>query len=123
MENNSTVQLPNVGWLVVMSAFLVGSEPNTLTVIVAANQGRQYVLYYVGIIVYNICFHPLAKFPGPVSRAGVHAVDYWHLFKGSQPRNVKELHGKYGDVVRIRPDSLTFNTASAWKGKNIALLP
>jgi hypothetical protein len=74
------------------------------------------MLYQFGHVFYNLYFHPLAKFPGPASRTGVHAGDYWHLFKGSHPRSVKELHDQYGDVVRIRPDSLTFNTAGAWKG-------
>jgi hypothetical protein len=53
-------------------------------------------------------FTPLAKFTGPASRAGLHAGDYWHVFKGSHPRNLKELHDKYGDVVRIRLNFFNF---------------
>ena len=66
-------------------------------------------------IIYNVYFHPLRKFPGPITRTGVHAGDYWHLFRGTHPQSVKELHDIYGDVVRIRPDSLTFRNAAAWK--------
>ncbi|KAG4442095.1 hypothetical protein IFR05_002432 [Cadophora sp. M221] len=74
-----------------------------------------YILYLGATVIYNLYFHPLAKFPGPASRTGVHAGDYWQLYKGSHPQSVKELHDKYGDVVRIRPDTLTFNSAAAWK--------
>ncbi|KAH9219182.1 putative cytochrome P450 [Leptodontidium sp. 2 PMI_412] len=74
-----------------------------------------YIIYQGATVIYNIYFHPLAKFPGPASRTGVHAGDYWELYKGSHPQSVKELHEKYGDVVRIRPDTLTFNSAAAWK--------
>jgi cytochrome P450 len=34
---------------------------------------------------------------------------------GNNPQNIAALHDKYGDVVRIRPDMLTFRTAEAWK--------
>ncbi|KAL2061337.1 hypothetical protein VTL71DRAFT_7610 [Oculimacula yallundae] len=74
-----------------------------------------YIIFLGLKIIYNIYFHPLAKFPGPVSRTAVHAGDYWELYKGTHPQSVKKLHEKYGDVVRIRPDSLTFNSAAAWK--------
>ncbi|KAK0113614.1 hypothetical protein ONS96_014469 [Cadophora gregata f. sp. sojae] len=75
-----------------------------------------YLIYLGATVIYNLYFHPLSKFPGPASRTGVHAGDYWELYKGSHPQSVKALHEKYGDVVRIRPDSLTFDTAAAWKG-------
>ncbi|KAH8585652.1 cytochrome P450 monooxygenase-like protein [Bisporella sp. PMI_857] len=74
-----------------------------------------YSIYQIAVVVYNLYFHPLAKFPGPASRTGVHLGDYWHFLNGTHHQSLKELHDKYGDVVRIRPDALTFSTAGAWK--------
>ncbi|PBP27601.1 cytochrome P450 monooxygenase [Diplocarpon rosae] len=84
--------------------------------VIAAFLISLYLVRVVFTVIFNLYFHPLAKFPGPASRAGVYASDYWKLYDGSHPQNLKALHDKYGDVVRIRPDSLTFNNAAAWKG-------
>ena len=32
--------------------------------------------------------------------------------------NTKAIHDKYGDVVRVAPDTLSFTTSQAWQGKN-----
>ena len=72
------------------------------------------------MILYNIKFHPLAGFPGPLARAGVHFVGQYSEFTGNETRDLKALHDKYGDVVRISPDSLSFNTAQAAKGTSYA---
>ncbi|OWP04082.1 cytochrome P450 monooxygenase [Marssonina coronariae] len=82
---------------------------------IAALFASLYLVRFVVTVIYNLYFHPLAKFPGPASRAGLYASDYWKLYDGSHPQNVKALHDKYGDIVRIRPDALTFNSAAAWK--------
>jgi hypothetical protein len=37
------------------------------------------------------------------------------MFKGSSVRETKAFHDKYGGVVRIAPDHLSFNTARAFK--------
>ena len=72
-------------------------------------------------MVYNVYFHPLAKFPGPPSRAGFLAVDMWHHFLGNQVWREHELHEKFGSVVRVSPDTLSFNTAQAWRGESTFL--
>ncbi|KAI0009074.1 cytochrome P450 monooxygenase-like protein [Xylariaceae sp. FL0662B] len=66
-------------------------------------------------IVYNIWLHPLSKFPGPRLRSGIHLINYLDEIYGTQVANTKLLHDKYGPVVRISPDSLSFSTAQAWK--------
>ena len=50
-----------------------------------------------------------------MSRAGAHAVDLWALLVGNHSHSIKELHDTHGPIVRTRPDTLTFNTADAWK--------
>lgn len=70
---------------------------------------------------YDVFFHPLAKFPGPKFRGAFRFLALVEEIQGTQARNIKALHDKYGPVVRISPDSLSFNTAQAWKGVSDSL--
>jgi len=65
--------------------------------------------------IYNVVFHPLAKFPGPWL-AAVCQVPYTRAaLKGKHYLWVKKLHDYYAsDVVRISPDELSFISPSAW---------
>ncbi|KAJ7163956.1 cytochrome P450 [Mycena crocata] len=68
----------------------------------------------VSIVVYRLSpFHPLAKYPGPllckVSKlwfAGIAMTGKQHLY-------YSELHRRFGDVVRIGPNELSFRDANA----------
>ena len=75
----------------------------------------QWTLYFGGQIIYNAYWHPLANFPGPKLRASTSLPYYWAIWLGIEPFTVKKLHDHYGHVVRISPDTLSFNTAQAWK--------
>ena len=75
----------------------------------------QWILYSCGRIVYNIYWHPLAKFPGPKLRASSFLPYYWALWLGIEPFTTKTIHEDYGQVVRINPNTLSFITAQAWK--------
>ena len=77
---------------------------------------RQYVVYQICRILYNIFLHPLSKFPGPRLRSAFSFVNYVEEIQGIQAPKAKALHDQYGPVVRIGPDSLSFNTSKAWKG-------
>ena len=62
--------------------------------------------------------------PGPASRAALYLLECWSMFRGNSHINTQRLHEKYGNVVRIMPNALSFNTAQAWKGfTNSHLLP
>ena len=74
------------------------------------------LIYQISRILYNIFLHPLAKFPGPLLRSGLFIFNYWEEIRGIQAKKALALHDRYGPVVRIGPDSLSFNTANAWKG-------
>jgi len=63
-----------------------------------------------------VYFHRLSKFPGPASRAAFYFPEFYHIFLGDSHFATKQLHEKYGDVVRIVPDGLTFASESAWLG-------
>ncbi|KAK3386864.1 putative cytochrome P450 [Podospora didyma] len=71
--------------------------------------------YSVSRIVYNLFFHPLAKFPGPKFAAFSNApFSYW-FNSGRQPYKILDLHRKYGPVVRVAPNELSFNSAQSWQ--------
>ena len=56
---------------------------------------------------YNFYLHPLAKFPGPPDVAAGWYMCWQEVFKGRNRSEVlKELHGKYGDVVRVGPNEV-----------------
>lgn len=73
-----------------------------------------YVLFYVSIGVYNTLFHPLARYPGPLLGR---ASSLWYarsLSRGTIAQDTLSLHEKYGDVVRIAPDELSFIQPENW---------
>lgn len=64
--------------------------------------------YLLGLVIYRLFFHPLAKFPGPKYAA----LSRWHEFyyevvkKGQFTFVIQEYHKKYGPIVRIVPDEI-----------------
>ncbi|KAL1956110.1 hypothetical protein VTO42DRAFT_7629 [Malbranchea cinnamomea] len=73
------------------------------------------VTYAISRIVYNVFFHPLRSFPGPILHAASR-IPYCHkLIRGTLPFDVLAMHKKYGDVVRVAPNELAISTPQAWK--------
>ncbi|OTA55118.1 cytochrome P450 monooxygenase [Hypoxylon sp. EC38] len=66
--------------------------------------------YVLSTGVYNKFFHPLAKFPGPF----MGAMTEWYLVYVicSVPTFGLELHKKYGPIVRLAPNLLSFSDAT-----------
>ncbi|KIX95527.1 uncharacterized protein Z520_08647 [Fonsecaea multimorphosa CBS 102226] len=68
--------------------------------------GIALVVYYVGWIIYALCFHPLRHIPGPflarISRAWI----TWHILRGDMEYEQRRLHDMYGPLVRIAPDEV-----------------
>lgn len=74
-----------------------------------------FTAYTVSIWVYNLYFHPLAKFPGPKTNAASPLPGIYSLLRGRLPLDNKKLHDIYGPVVRVSPNELAFNSAQAWE--------
>ncbi|KAI0532402.1 benzoate 4-monooxygenase cytochrome P450 [Xylaria digitata] len=66
-------------------------------------------------ILYNLYWHPLAKFRGPKLAACSNVPHSFWFFSGRQPYKLLDLHKKYGPVVRTAPNELSFNSAQSWK--------
>ncbi|MCJ1355496.1 MAG: hypothetical protein MMC33_005488 [Icmadophila ericetorum] len=75
----------------------------------------QIILYGIGWSIYNVYFHPLAKFPGPILYAASYLPFYWTLGRGDLVSKSRELHERYGSVIRVNPNMLYFTDAQAWK--------
>ncbi|WPH03714.1 putative cytochrome P450 [Acrodontium crateriforme] len=73
------------------------------------------VAYQISRYIYNIFFHPLRKFPGPITAAASPIPNIRHNLKGNLVNWVCDLHAQYGDVVRISPNELSFSGADAYR--------
>lgn len=71
------------------------------------------MIFYEAI--HNIFFHPLRRFPGPVTWIAVPWLKSLSQIRGQADHDVVALHEKLGPVVRVLPDTLSFASPSAWK--------
>ncbi|KAK1955641.1 cytochrome P450 [Colletotrichum sublineola] len=73
------------------------------------------VLLVVFKATYNLFFHPLRSYPGPLLWRASRLPYIIRYTQGQIPYDLKRLHSKYGPVVRIAPDELTYNCSQAWR--------
>ncbi|MCJ1470805.1 hypothetical protein MMC07_009452 [Pseudocyphellaria aurata] len=64
---------------------------------------------------YNLHLHPLAKFPGPTLWAASKIPHELAWARGRLNRDLATLHEKYGEVVRVSPNALSFINPDAWQ--------
>jgi cytochrome P450 len=72
-------------------------------------------VYFIGGFIYNIFFHPLRNFPGPIPSRATAAWKVWKMLNGELAHYVKDLHDIYGPIVRVAPNELSFVESQAWK--------
>jgi hypothetical protein len=73
------------------------------------------IIWLAYTVIYRIYFHPLSKYPGPKLAACSH---FWFIrtwSSGFYPQRIEELHRKYGDIVRISTNELSFRSPTAFK--------
>ncbi|PGH26436.1 hypothetical protein AJ80_01934 [Polytolypa hystricis UAMH7299] len=70
--------------------------------------------YVVLVSIYRLTLHPLAKFPGPKFNAISPIPGIYYLLKGRLPMVTKQDHDKYGPVIRVSPNELSFSSPKAW---------
>lgn len=80
-----------------------------------AFQVSLFVAYVLSHGIYNAYFHPLSKFPGPKLSGATDIVAAFYAVLGRRSKYSEKLHTKYGDVVRTRPNELSFIGENAWK--------
>ncbi|KAF4461595.1 benzoate 4-monooxygenase cytochrome p450 [Fusarium albosuccineum] len=64
---------------------------------------------------YNAREHPLSRFPGPFTAQFSNFSHCKRFLGGKQPYEMLKLHQRYGPVVRIAPNELSFNTHGSWR--------
>ncbi|KAF1959746.1 cytochrome P450 [Byssothecium circinans] len=70
---------------------------------------------WIARAIHRVYFHPLAKFPGYKLDAATRIPQHIATWKGEWYKRIAESHRKYGYVVRIAPDELSFIDPEAWK--------
>ncbi|KAL4916488.1 cytochrome P450 [Aspergillus aurantiobrunneus] len=71
--------------------------------------------YTAGYVLYNLYFHPLSSFPGPLLARSSLAWRFWHTMRGRSHRVIQEQHKRYGPVFRVSPNELSFASLNSWK--------
>ncbi|KAH7322521.1 putative cytochrome P450 [Stachybotrys elegans] len=72
-------------------------------------------VYVASTWIYNVYFHPLAGFPGPLlARSGL-LWRLYHSLNGRLHRSIQEQHKKYGPVFRVSSSELSFASVASWK--------
>ncbi|KAF5571328.1 benzoate 4-monooxygenase [Fusarium pseudoanthophilum] len=64
-------------------------------------------------IIYNFFFHPLSKYPGPPLARISRLWSRIRNFQGRKSERIHEAHVRYGSVVRVGPNELSFSTPTA----------
>ncbi|KAF1958541.1 cytochrome P450 [Byssothecium circinans] len=75
------------------------------------------VFSFVVTAPYNVYFHPLKKYPGPKFAAATNLLLYKKV-NGHELNWTHAMHEKYGEVVRVGPNKLSYISAQAWKDIN-----
>ncbi|KAI2605294.1 cytochrome P450 [Hypoxylon fragiforme] len=70
---------------------------------------------FVAVWTYNVWFHPLAKFPGPFLGRASLLYRFIHTSRGKFHVAITDAHRKYGPIVRVAPNELSFASVESWK--------
>ncbi|KAF4339548.1 cytochrome P450 monooxygenase [Fusarium beomiforme] len=83
----------------------------TLPILIQASAASGFVvlLYFL----YYCYLHPLSRYPGPPLAAVTNLWKTYHLWTLGLPHTLVRLHEKYGDIVRVGPNDLSFRTSDA----------
>lgn len=73
------------------------------------------VLYFITNFIYNVYFHPYAKYPGPFLAKFTDLYSGYHAWKGDIHLDMWRCHQVYGDKVRYAPNRLNVNTVTGLK--------
>lgn len=71
----------------------------------------QSVVYFTGRTIYDLFFSPLSHVPGPKLSAISRLPHVRDVLNGTSVDRITKLHKKYGDVVRISPNEVSFISA------------
>jgi len=67
------------------------------------------------LAIYRLYLHPLHNYSGPRLWAITRIPHAYYVATGRLPFKLAELHERYGPVMRIAPDELTYILEEAWQ--------
>ncbi|KAK5997642.1 Cytochrome P450 monooxygenase 1 [Cladobotryum mycophilum] len=73
------------------------------------------VAIIISNVIWNIFFHPLRHFPGPLIWRATVLGRGFRLISGRLHHDLIDLHQEYGKFVRIGPSELSIHDTQAWK--------
>jgi cytochrome P450 len=65
--------------------------------------------------IYKHVTHPLYSLPGPPTAAWSNVLYSKMFLGGRQPYDMLRLHEKYGPVVRVAPNEVSFSSPTSWE--------
>ncbi|KAI1413683.1 cytochrome P450 [Hypoxylon sp. FL1857] len=93
-----------------LALFQLNSTPQTM-IFYFVIQG---ILLIAIKLIYNIYFHPLASYPGPLYLVASDIPLAVLSLLGTSQYPLKAAHDKFGDIVRIAPGTLSYIKPQAW---------
>lgn len=106
---------------VLLATLVIGGGVSSTSGFSQSRQSRvaecslKLTIYVLLAAAYNLWFHPLSSYPGPLLARCSRLWYITALLRGRLPFAVHNAHQRYGDVVRIAPDELAFLNEEAWK--------
>ncbi|KAF1980428.1 cytochrome P450 [Bimuria novae-zelandiae CBS 107.79] len=81
-----------------------------------------FTAYTAILVVHRLFFSPLAKFPGPKIAAVTSWYEFYHDYfrRGKYVFTIKEMHDKYGPIVRITPHELSIHDPEFYNQLNVS---
>jgi cytochrome P450 len=83
--------------------------------VIVAGLFVSWIVYLVALAAYRLYLSPLARFPGPKLAASSILPKLWYQAAGSSVRWITALHQRYGPIVRVGPNELSFTDAQAFQ--------
>ncbi|KAK4555062.1 hypothetical protein LTR86_007828 [Recurvomyces mirabilis] len=71
-------------------------------------------LYTLNHIVYNLFFHPLRTYSGPLLWRMTRLPNDWHTFRGDLFQTIARLHNQHGPIIRVSPNALSYADSQAY---------
>ncbi|KAF2646666.1 cytochrome P450 [Massarina eburnea CBS 473.64] len=89
--------------------------PQSLSGRIALLAATAHIVLYVGRAIHNLYFSPLSRVPGPFwSRISEFPHSY-NFMRGDGVPYVKSIHDRYGPVVRIAPNRISYSTPTGFR--------